>query len=128
SNVALRSDSLDSWRLTPHAPDWSTGIAARWSPGEPDAHLKLARFLASIVQDYGRRDFPAEATGSELSPHLRWGELSPRQVWHQSLASGADVGLFLSELGWREFAKHTAFHFGHLERRNINPRFDAFPW
>ncbi len=36
--------------------------------------------------------------------------------------------MFLSELGWREFAKHTAFHFGPLEQRNLNARFDTFPW
>lgn len=124
----IKSESLDSWLLTPANPDWAAGIASRWEPGESAAHRTLDEFLEDRVQRYSRRDFPAEDTGSELSPHLRWGEISPRQVWHRTLLTGGDVGMFLSELGWREFAKHTAFHFGPLEQRNLNARFDTFPW
>lgn len=49
-------------------------------------------------------------------------------MWHQALRAGTDVGLFLSEIGWREFAKHTAYHFGPLETKSLDRRFDAFPW
>ena len=128
SGTRIESDSLDSWLLTPSAPDWSGGIAGRWSPGELTASRRLDDFLEDRVRRYARRDFPAEGSGSELSPYLRWGEISPRQLWHRSLSAVGGVGLFLSELGWREFAKHTAFHFGSLEKRGLDPRFDSFPW
>lgn len=126
--VHIESESLNSWQLTPSNPDWSGGIAERWIPGELAARRKLDEFLEDRVQRYTERDVPAVHAGSELSPHLRWGEVSPREVWHQALLAGGDVGLFLSELGWREFAKHTAFHFGPLEKGNLNTRFDVFPW
>lgn len=35
---------------------------------------------------------------------------------------------FLSELGWREFAWHTLYHFPDLATKNLRPEFDAFPW
>ncbi|HMR49203.1 MAG TPA: deoxyribodipyrimidine photo-lyase [Arachnia sp.] len=122
------SESLESWRLQPSAPDWSGGLSERWSPGEDSARVALERFLERRVSRYARRDFPAEEAGSELSPHLRWGEISPRTLWHRALDAGGDAGLFLSELGWREFAKHTAFHVGPLHKENLNRRFDDFPW
>ena len=36
--------------------------------------------------------------------------------------------MFLSELGWREFAWHTYFHRPDLATQNLDRRFDAFPW
>ncbi|WP_336658935.1 cryptochrome/photolyase family protein [Leucobacter sp. USHLN153] len=124
-----RSDRLDDWDLTPKRPDWATGFADAWEPGEAGALARLERFLAGPTREYAaRRDFPADDVTSGLSPHLRWGEISPRTVWHRALASGADVGDFLSELGWREFAWHTAFHNPPLHRFGLNRQFDAFPW
>ena len=123
------SDLLDSWRLTPSAPDWATGLARRWTPGEAAAAEALTVFLDERAPEYeAGRDIPSIDATSTLSPHLRWGELSPRTVWHRALASGQDVGMFLSELGWREFAHHTRFHWGDIESTNLNLRFDQFPW
>lgn len=124
-----KSDALDSWRLQPSSPDWAAGFAGRWTPGESAARKRLDEFLTDVADRYeSERDLPAEDSVSGLSPHLRWGEISPRTVWHTALAAGADVGVFLSELGWREFAWHTAFHHPDLHLRGLNPRFDAFPW
>lgn len=123
------SEQLESWALQPSSPDWARGIAERWSPGEASALRSLHSFLRERAAGYtANRDSPAGRTGSELSPHLRWGEISPRTVWRSALASGADVGGFLSELGWREFAKHTAFHVEDLHRVPMDRRFEAFPW
>lgn len=122
-------DQLDDWRLLPTRPDWATELAERWTPGEADALDRLDRFLAERAQHYAKqRDVPAEEVTSELSPSLRWGEISPRTVWHRAIASGADVGGFLSELGWREFAWHTLFRHTELHQRNLDPRYDGFPW
>lgn len=137
------SEALDSWELQPTTPDWAGGLAARWIPGEQTALAHLDRFLEERAPEYrARRDFPAVDVGSELSPYLRWGEMSPRTVWHTALAAatetGVDVGMFLSELGWREFAWHTLFHHSGLDaageaapglhERGLNPQFDGFPW
>ena len=128
--------ALGDLDLLPRAPDWSGGIAATWTPGEDGAEARLARFLDRGLATYaGERDRPDLEVASRLSPHLRFGEISPfrilaavaaRVAAEPSLAGDADK--FLSEVGWREFAHHLAFHFGDLATRNFLPRFDAFPW
>jgi deoxyribodipyrimidine photo-lyase len=66
---------------------------------------------------------------------LRFGEISPRQVWHAARFAAAerhalagDIDKFLSELGWREFCRHLLFDVPDLATRNLQPSFDAFPW
>lgn len=123
------SDDLDDWGLLPTRPDWAGGLRERWTPGELAARRRLREFLAEDVADYDRaRDEPAGGATSMLSPRLRWGELSPHQVWHAAVASGAHVGGFLSEVGWREFAWHTLFHAPDLAAKNLKSAYDAFPW
>jgi deoxyribodipyrimidine photo-lyase len=83
------SDDLDDWGLLPTRPDWAGGLRERWTPGELAARRRLHEFLAEDVADYDRaRDEPAGGATSMLSPRLRWGELSPFQVWHAAVASG----------------------------------------
>lgn len=124
----IASDDLDDWGLLPQSPDWAGGLRGAWDPGESGARRRLREFLAEDLGSYDRaRDEPAAGATSLLSPRLRWGELSPFTVWHEAVAHGG-AGRFLSELGWREFAWHTLFHFPALATKNLRPEFDAFPW
>ena len=124
-----RSDDLDDWDLLPTSPDWAGGLRETWEPGEPAARARLREFLADDLADYDRsRDEPAAGATSGLSPRLRWGELSPHSVWHETISSGRPAGRFLSELGWREFAAHVLYHHPDLATKNLRPEFDAFPW
>ncbi|MFK3679082.1 cryptochrome/photolyase family protein [Microbacterium sp. NPDC090218] len=122
------SDALDDWGLLPSAPDWAAGLRETWEPGEPAARQRLREFLAHDLPAYDRaHDEPAAGATSLLSPRLRWGEVSPFTVWHESV--GIDgAGGFLSELGWREFAWHTLYHSPDLATQNLRTEFDAFPW
>ncbi|WP_434810939.1 cryptochrome/photolyase family protein [Microbacterium sp. bgisy189] len=123
------SDALDDWGLLPRHPDWAGGLREAWTPGETAARHRLREFIADDAAHYDRaRDEPDAGATSLLSPRLRWGELSPHQVWHAAVESGAPLHGFLSELGWREFAWHTLFHAPDLATKNLRPQFDAFPW
>ena len=125
------SDRLDDWKLLPTAPDWSGGIHASWTPGEAAATRRLTDFLDDALPRYREaRDLPAVAGTSRLSPHLAFGEISPRQIWRAATDLGPSAALekFLAELGWREFAYNLLFHFGDLAQRNFRPEFDVFPW
>ena len=129
-------DRLSDWQLLPVAPNWAQGFAANWTPGEVGAHDRLDTFLATGLSGYSElRNRPDLPNVSRLSPHLHWGEISPRQIYaatHALLA--ADVGRrkdaekFIAELGWREFAYHLLYHFPTLPDRNWKPGFDAYPW
>jgi deoxyribodipyrimidine photo-lyase len=96
------SDPLESWALLPTKPNWATGFDI-WKPGEAGALQHLKRFAGEAETYAERRDLPAEVGTSNLSPHLHWGEVSPRQVWH-----GVDEGRgdkFRRELAWRDFSR-----------------------
>lgn len=126
---APASDDLDDWALLPTRPDWAGGLRETWTPGEPAARQRLRAFLDRDIADYDTaRDEPAAGVTSGFSPRLRFGELSPFTVWHETLEAGADAGRFLSEIGWREFAWHTLFYNPDLHEKNLRSAFDAFPW
>lgn len=126
--AATASDDLDDWGLLPTRPDWAAGLRETWEPGEPAARRRLRAFLDEDLPAYDRaRDEPAAGATSLLSPRLRWGELSPFTVWAESLDTQG-AGGFLSEIGWREFAWHTLFHFPDLATKNLRREFDVFPW
>jgi len=62
---------------------WDGGLAAAWQPGERGAWQNLGRFLDGPVARYDEaRNLPDTSGTSRLSPHLHFGEISPRQVWH----------------------------------------------
>lgn len=124
--------------LLPVKPDWAGGLRAEWQPGEAGARTRLDDFLrhglAGYAEDRNRPDRPAS---SKLSPHLAFGEISPRQIWHtlthaidagRVTAGPKDVQSFQSEIGWREFSYHLLYHFPELATRNFVTKFDAFPW
>jgi deoxyribodipyrimidine photo-lyase len=132
-DVAPGSDALDSWQLLPTRPDWAGGLRDAWTPGEPAALDALEEFATGHLADYGQRDFPSQEATSRLSPRLRWGEVSPFQVWHRMqadlpVASRDQAQGFLRELVWREFNHTVLFANPHLATKNYRPEFDAFPW
>ncbi|MEW6642839.1 MAG: deoxyribodipyrimidine photo-lyase [Pseudomonadota bacterium] len=134
--VTPASEELSSWGLLPTRPDWAGGLRATWSVGEAAARQRLNDFLAGAIAGYASdRDRPDRLATSGLSPHLRFGEISPRQVWHAARFAAAerpaiarDVDKFLSELGWREFCRHLLHDHVDLAARNLQASFDAFPW
>jgi deoxyribodipyrimidine photo-lyase len=132
----LAGDTIESWHLEPRRPDWAGGLRETWQPGERSGHARLSAFLETGVAGYStKRDQPDREGTSGLSPHLRFGEISPRQIWHAARFAGArrpvlanDIDKFLSEVGWREFCRHLLFDMPDLATRNLQPSFDAFPW
>jgi deoxyribodipyrimidine photo-lyase len=122
------SERLESWKLLPRHPDWAKDFD--WTPGEKAAHRALYDFLDD-VKDYAHaRDIPARHGTSRLSPHLHWGELSPRQIWHAVRTHGHGTGheTFLKELGWREFCIQLLFHHPQLPSEPLDKRFETFKW
>jgi deoxyribodipyrimidine photo-lyase len=132
-----RTLALDQLQLEPRV-DWASGMRASWKPGERGARVRLRHFLANRLVDYPRvRDRPDREGTSRLSPHLHFGEISVRSVWHavQRHSSGHHtVGLaraseaFLRQLLWREFAHHLLVHFPHTSEHPLRPQFEYFPW
>ncbi len=132
--MSVDSETLDAWGLEPRNPNWATGFPDEWTPGEAGAQAALDTFIDGPLAGYSDdRNRPDLASTSRLSPHLRFGEISPLQIWHRvqmaaGMDGGRDVAKFLAEVGWREFSYHLLFHWPDLAERNFQSRFDAFPW
>jgi deoxyribodipyrimidine photo-lyase len=132
---APEGDELADWHLLPQPPipDWAAEFGTVWTPGEAGAETRLARFLAGPVRDYAvNRNLPGTEGSSGLSPHLRWGEVSPRQVWHavREAIPGDVEGAwpFLSEILWREFSYHLLWHRPEMPEVALRERFAPFPF
>jgi len=127
---------LDELALKPKSPDWAAGFGSTWQPGEQNAQKRLRNFLEASLQGYAEgRDAPAREATSRLSPHLRFGEVSPRQIWHAVWNLTAEhpeltqsAQKFLSEVVWRDFTHQLLHTYPHLPERPHAARFENFPW
>jgi deoxyribodipyrimidine photo-lyase len=129
--------SLDSLGLLPKIP-WDAGFSAHWEPGEEAASKRLKAFAHRALSGYREgRDLPARDGTSCLSPHLHFGEISPRQIWAEvealSLKANASpqegsAGTYLKEIGWREFSYQLLFHFPRTPEQPLHAGFAGFPW
>jgi len=118
--------------------DQSKASSVSCPPGEAGAAQRLKLFAASAMEHYSaRRNHPGVPGTSRLSPHLHFGEVSPRQIWASLREASVESGVFppnlgatvfLSEVGWREFAHHLLFHFPHTPERPLREEFARFPW
>jgi deoxyribodipyrimidine photo-lyase len=111
---------------------WYEKFDDQWRIGETYTLEKLKLFLEKKITNYkGGRDFPALENTSRLSPHLHFGEISPHQIWSEvkkNFKFNTDTDFFLRELIWREFSYHLLFHFPQIHYKNIQQKFDHFPW
>ncbi len=140
--------------LAAASPPWTADFADTWRPGESGARERLEVFLDGPLRAYAAdRDRPDLEGSSRISPHLHWGELTARQVWHAVGGVMAEAGLdleaavgpaswdeeqapglrrsagaFLRQLGWREFGHHLLTAFPRTPAEPLRERFAAFPW
>lgn len=129
--------SLDDLDLLPQGEgNWHKPLIDQWDVGEEAAHKALEGFCQDRMTDYNKKRNRPDVDGtSRLSPHLHFGEISPRQVYHeahkaleneQSGQKGADV--FLSEIGWREFSYNLIYHIPTLPEKPLQEQFEDFKW
>lgn len=126
---------LDSLSLRPSL-GWDAGFYDAWQPGRAGALARLDQFLEDALRTYDdRRDRPDMEGTSALSPHIRFGEISTREIRARVTALAArdpslQVGAehYVRELGWREFSYHLLFNFPHLITQPLRPQFAHFPW
>lgn len=127
-SMSIASDELSKWKLCPKSPDWACGFKDFAIPGEKGAYGTLIQFLDGPVTSYKEnRNFPAINGTSSLSPYLTFGEISPRQIWHESLTKDGGQA-FRRQLAWRDFSYHLLYHNPNLNHVNFNSKFDQFNW
>ena len=118
--------------------------------GEAEARRLLKIFVDENALDRydQQRDFPGLNGTSRLSPHLRFGTISPRVCYEaaqrnandvmparghrpaQAAKAGAMSGAdnWISEMIWREFYMQLLYHFPHADHQNFNRAWDGVKW
>ncbi|WP_298219940.1 deoxyribodipyrimidine photo-lyase [Halothiobacillus sp.] len=130
-NDDIPSLSIRELGYQPRIP-WDKGFV--WTPGELGAQRCLTQFMPKMAAYSDARDMLAGEGVSKLSPHLHFGEISPRQAlaaitqYYGCVLAPSGVASYVRELGWREFAQYLLYHFPYTVTQALDTRFEAFPW
>jgi len=132
--------SLTALSLDPRS-QFSRNLDTNWCPGAPAAAARLGRFADNMLLSYPQgRDRPDIDETSRLSPHLHFGEISPRRLWHTVREHARQMAgrnckrsypaakAYLRQIIWREFAYYILHHFPRSADHPSRPEFAAFPW
>ena len=99
-------------------------------PGEAAARKALTRWLDGGLGDYAeRQDGMARKGTSGLSPYLRWGCLSPRELEKRARdRGGKGSGAWVRQLCWREFYAHVLLMWPSNARQEFQERYRDLEW
>lgn len=102
------------------------------SGGENAARQRLRSFLIDALELYPDRRDRMDLNGtSRLSADLKFGTLSPRQLWHavrKELGEHEAADAFLRQLVWREFSYSSLWDRPQLLSEPFRKEFANFPW
>ncbi|AXG74450.1 deoxyribodipyrimidine photo-lyase [Flavobacterium arcticum] len=97
--------------------------------GFKEANIKPAPYTVSdkLISNYeDTRNFPALEGTSNISPYLRFGAVSIREVMKKALQS--DNSVFMNELIWREFFMQILWHYPNTVTKSFRPKYDNIKW
>ncbi|HEV2770619.1 MAG TPA: deoxyribodipyrimidine photo-lyase [Solirubrobacteraceae bacterium] len=99
-------------------------------PGEAAARDALTRWLDGPLSRYHeRQDELARPGTSGLSPYLRWGCLSPRELEERARHRGGEgAGAWVRQLCWRDFYAHVLLMWPSNARHEFQERFRDLEW
>eukprot|EP00262_Sarcandra_glabra_P021853 TRINITY_DN940_c0_g2_i3.p1 TRINITY_DN940_c0_g2~~TRINITY_DN940_c0_g2_i3.p1 ORF type:complete len:677 (-),score=99.33 TRINITY_DN940_c0_g2_i3:227-2257(-) len=116
-------------------------LSRAWSPGWSNADKALTTFINGPLIEYSVNRRKADrATTSFLSPHLHFGEVSVRKVFHLvrikqvlwanegNKAGEESVNLFLKSIGLREYSRYLSFNHPCSHERPLLAHLKFFPW
>jgi deoxyribodipyrimidine photo-lyase len=112
--------------------------ASVFQAGEAEAQKRLATFIDSLIDNYAETRDRVDLDGtSGLSPYLRFGMLSARQVaWaareasarSRDSASRQGAETWLNELIWREFYAYILYYYPQVLRTAFRPELRQIQW
>jgi len=125
------SDNLGDLDLLPTKPDWAGGMRELWE-GRFGTSAAMERFedYLDLVSDYDeKRNLPSEHGTSRMSPHLHFGEVSPRMLWEaMSRYTSEGATIFRQELVWRDYAQNVICQFPSYGTQSYRDGYDEDFW
>ena len=117
---ALPLPTLDHWKLSP---DWDAILPG----GETEGKKRLELVKQGRMVHYDtQRDVPGELGTSRLSQDLRWGTISVRELFSETVNKGSEQ--YPKELAWREFYFQILYHYPEVLEKEFNPSWRGLPW
>ena len=113
---------------------WDKKLKKIWDISNKGMENNVKEFFSSGISNYrDGRNFPEKKNVSRLSPFIHWGLISPNILWYkcndlEKKNNDLNIDTFKSELGWREFSYYLLYHFPEMTKKNLQPKFDKFPW
>ncbi len=113
---------------------WEVNLIKNWNVGESFAYELMKSFFLDGIHEYSEgRNYPNKNNVSRLSPYLHWGQISVNTLWYEIEnekweVDKKNIEIFKSELGWREFFYNLMYHFPEIQSKNLQKKFDKFPW
>ncbi len=92
-----------------------------------ESDIKVEPYDLDVADNYEKtRNYPSIKDGtSSLSPHLRFGTVSIRQLIAKLYPGNMAL---LNELIWREFFMQILFHFPEVVTHNFKRKYDGIAW
>ena len=115
-------------------------LTYRWSPGEAASASKVKNFMRNAILNFDADENKADRSGtSQLSPHIHYGEVSVRLLWHLSyqieaeytqhgIDSEKSFAKFRRHLGLRDYSRYLSYHYPYTHERAMLQHLQACPW
>jgi deoxyribodipyrimidine photo-lyase len=123
-NFARPVEGLDSYRFETLIRDEGLPVLRG---GREEARFLLEQ-LGKLAAYNETRDIPSVPGTSRLSPHLKFGTCSVREVFHAIQAGLGPDHPLLRQLYWRDFFTHIAYHFPKVFGHAFREKYDAVEW
>ncbi len=126
---------LDSDRIpSPERLGFEQGDMEVWDGGREKGLERLRAFREKIGDYAEKRDYPAKDATSKLSPHLKFGTVSVREVFweaERAKAHGKDeegVRTWQEELAWRDFYFQVLWNFPRTVNEPFLEKYRSIDW
>lgn len=97
--------------------------------GESEASKKFKAFLKKIKNYKKGRDYISLNATSSLSPFIRFGMISTRELVRQTFSiKNKGASTWLSEIIWKEFYQMILVQFPHVTQSSFNPKYKFIRW
>ena len=96
--------------------------------GTDAAYEALTTWLARVDDYVDTQNLPATEGTSLLSPHLRFGTISPRAVLDIVGTGSPGRAAFARQLAWRDWYGHLLLEFPDMAHRAVRTAYDKIEW
>ncbi len=123
-----RFTTLELPEFTAQLPQFSVNkVSTAQRGGRTDA-LQILDNLDQYTQYSEQRDYPGLAQTTQLSPHLKFGTCSVREVYYAIIQQLGPDHPLIRQLYWRDFFTHIGFHFPQVFGKAFHAQYNDLEW